>query len=87
MSIIIEINSSYHPTRSHDQLFSLLSFPQKMERREKIEQVVRERERVRFEQIPKKWSRRDENEFLRVLTGYGIDLQPNSSVPMPDWSR
>lgn len=58
-----------------------------MERREKIEQVVRERERVRFDQIPKKWSRRDENEFLRVLTGYGIDLQPHTSVPMPDWSR
>jgi chromodomain-helicase-DNA-binding protein 7 len=60
---------------------------QKMERREKIEQVVRERERLRFEQIPKKWSRRDENEFLRVLTGYGIDLQQHTSVPMPDWSR
>lgn len=60
---------------------------QKMERREKIEQVVRERERVRFEQIPKKWTRRDENEFLRVLTGYGIDLQQHTSVPMPDWSR
>lgn len=58
-----------------------------MERREKIEQVVRERERVRFDQIPKKWTRRDENEFLRVLTGYGIDLQQHTSVPMPDWSR
>lgn len=58
-----------------------------MERREKIEQVVRERERIRFEQIPKKWTRRDENEFLRVLTGYGIDLQQHTSVPMPDWSR
>lgn len=58
-----------------------------MERREKIEQVVRERERVRFEQIPKRWTRRDENEFLRVLTGYGIDLQQHTSVPMPDWSR
>jgi chromodomain-helicase-DNA-binding protein 7 len=58
-----------------------------MERREKIEQVVRERERVRFEQIPKKWTRRDEYEFLRVLTGYGVDMNPHAQVPTPDWSR
>lgn len=58
-----------------------------MERREKIEQVVRERERVRFEQIHKKWTRREENEFLRVLTGYGIDLVPNTTIVTPDWSR
>ncbi|XP_052564493.1 uncharacterized protein LOC120426896 isoform X3 [Culex pipiens pallens] len=59
----------------------------KMERREKTEQVMRERERVRLEQIPKKWTRREENEFIRVLTGYGIDLLPNTSQPTPDWSR
>lgn len=58
-----------------------------MERREKIEQVVRERERVRFEQISKRWTRREENEFLRVLTGYGIDLQIDASLPTPDWSK
>uniref|UniRef100_A0A182S962 Chromodomain-helicase-DNA-binding protein 6-9 tri-helical domain-containing protein n=1 Tax=Anopheles maculatus TaxID=74869 RepID=A0A182S962_9DIPT len=59
----------------------------KMERREKNEQVMRERERVRLDQIPKRWTRREENEFIRVLTGYGIDLQPNTTVPTPDWSR
>lgn len=48
---------------------------------------MRERERIRLEQIPKKWTRREENEFIRVLTGYGIDLLPNTSVPTPDWSR
>ena len=58
-----------------------------MERREKIEQVVRERERTRFDQIPKRWTRREENEFLRVLTGYGIDLQSHTNPPLPDWSR
>lgn len=58
-----------------------------MERREKLEQVVREREKTRYEAIQKKWNRREENEFLRVLTGYGIDLQPNALVPTPDWSR
>lgn len=58
-----------------------------MERREKLEQVVRERERTRYEAIQKKWNRREENEFLRVLTGYGIDLQQQAPVPTPDWSR
>lgn len=58
-----------------------------MERREKIEQACKERERTRLECIQKKWTRREENEFLRVLTGYGVDLQPHSSTPMPDWAR
>jgi len=57
-----------------------------MERREKNDQMARERERVRLEHIQRKWNRREENEFLRVLTGYGIDLQP-CAAPTPDWSR
>lgn len=60
---------------------------QKMERREKLEHVVREREHIRFQQIPKKWTRRDENEFLRVLTAYGIDFHSHTSITTPDWSR
>lgn len=58
-----------------------------MERREKIEQAVKERERVRLDMIPKKWTKREENEFLRVLTGYGVDLQQATAVPTPDWTR
>lgn len=58
-----------------------------MERREKIEQAVKERERSRLENIQKKWTRREENEFLRVLTGYGVDLQPLAPVSTPDWTR
>lgn len=58
-----------------------------MEKREKIEQAVKERERVRLEAIPKKWNKREEYEFLRVLTGYGVDLQQNAAVPTPDWHR
>jgi chromodomain-helicase-DNA-binding protein 7 len=60
---------------------------QKMERRDKIEEAVRQREKVRLDQLPKKWSRRDENEFLRVLTGYGIDLYPGAALPTPNWAR
>ncbi|XP_037903696.1 chromodomain-helicase-DNA-binding protein 7 isoform X5 [Hermetia illucens] len=58
----------------------------KMERQSKIEQAAKERERSRLETLPKKWNRREENEFLRVLTGYGIDLQP-SNIPAPDWLK
>lgn len=58
-----------------------------MEKREKIEQAVKERERVRLDAIPKKWNKREEYEFLRVLTGYGVDLQQNAAVPTPDWHR
>lgn len=48
---------------------------------------MRERERSRLVQLNKKWNRREENEFLRVLTGYGIDLQSHTPIPTPDWSR
>lgn len=58
-----------------------------MERRDKIEQAVKERERVRLDAVQKKWNRREESEFLRVLTGYGVDLQQCTTVPTPDWMR
>lgn len=69
-----------------NKLFYVLNL-QKMEQREKLELAVREREKSRYEAIQKKWSRREENEFLRVLTGYGIDLLSHTPVPTPDWSR
>lgn len=58
-----------------------------MERRDKLDHVVKERERVRMDAVQKKWNRREENEFLRVLTGYGVDLQSGTAVPTPDWIR
>lgn len=63
------------------------SYSQKLERREKLDHVVKERERVRMDAVQKKWNRREENEFLRVLTGYGVDLQSGTAVPTPDWIR
>lgn len=62
-------------------------YSQKMERRDKLDHVVKERERVRMDAVQKKWNRREENEFLRVLTGYGVDLQSGTAVPTPDWIR
>lgn len=61
-----------------------------MERQGKMELAAKERESQRLQQIPKKWNRREEYEFLRVLTGYGVDLQPPTSLGIvltPDWTK
>ncbi|XP_018796836.1 PREDICTED: uncharacterized protein LOC108973800 isoform X9 [Bactrocera latifrons] len=63
---------------------------EKMERQGKMELAAKERESQRLQQIPKKWNRREEYEFLRVLTGYGVDLQPPTSLGIvlaPDWTK
>lgn len=72
---------------NYSNSFRFLILLQKMERRDKIEQAVKERERVRLDAVQKKWNRREESEFLRVLTGYGVDLQQCTNIPTPDWMR
>lgn len=47
---------------------------QKIERREKIEQIVRERERQRMEVYQRKWSRREEADFFRTISTYGVEF-------------
>jgi hypothetical protein len=49
-------------------------FLQKIERREKIEQIVRERERHRMEVYQRKWSRREEADFFRTVSTFGIEF-------------
>lgn len=44
-------------------------------------------ERERLLGIQKRWTCREENEFLRVLTGYGVDLMAGTNCPTPDWHR
>ncbi|XP_041674763.1 mucin-19 isoform X9 [Drosophila eugracilis] len=70
------------------------TFLEKMERQGKMELAAKEREAQRLQLLPKKWNRREEYEFLRVLTGYGVDLHlstpMNSSSPSslsPDWTK
>ncbi|PSN41757.1 hypothetical protein C0J52_08864 [Blattella germanica] len=46
----------------------------KIERREKIEQIVRERERQRLETYQRKWSRREEADFYRTISCYGVEF-------------
>lgn len=48
--------------------------PQKFERKEKIEQMYREKERQRVEITQRKWSKREEQEFYRTVSTYGVEF-------------
>ena len=43
------------------------------ERRERIEQVIREREAQKIEMMQKRWSRREELDFYRTVLTFGVD--------------
>ena len=44
------------------------------ERRERIEQVIKEREKQKADQQQKKWSRREEQDFLRIIQTFGVEF-------------
>jgi chromodomain-helicase-DNA-binding protein 7 len=44
-----------------------------VERREKFEQIVRERERQRLEVNQRKWTRREEQDFYRTVSTFGVE--------------
>ncbi|GAB0094499.1 chromodomain-helicase-DNA-binding protein 7 isoform X1 [Sergentomyia squamirostris] len=87
LSLGLGLNPADASQLANWDISKLAMYLQKMGHREKIEQQVREKERIRLESVQKKWNRREENEFLRVLTGYGIDLQPCTTIPTPDWTK
>uniref|UniRef100_A0A7G3AIV8 BRK domain-containing protein n=1 Tax=Lutzomyia longipalpis TaxID=7200 RepID=A0A7G3AIV8_LUTLO len=87
LSLGLGLNPADASQLANWDISKLAMYLQKMGHREKIEQQVREKERLRLESVQKKWNRREENEFLRVLTGYGIDLQPCTPIPTPDWTK
>uniref|UniRef100_A0A0A9YRD7 Chromodomain-helicase-DNA-binding protein 6 n=1 Tax=Lygus hesperus TaxID=30085 RepID=A0A0A9YRD7_LYGHE len=45
----------------------------KVERREKYEQLVKERERQKMEVGQRKWTRREEQDFFRTISTYGVE--------------
>lgn len=55
-------------------MFLIMHFFQKIERREKIEQIVRERERQRMEVYQRKWSRKEEADFFRTVSAFGVEF-------------
>lgn len=58
---------------------------QKMEKREKMEAIVKERERTRIEEQKAKWTRREESEFLRVVSTYGVNYDRKKA--QYDWTK
>ena len=55
------------------------------ERRERIEQVIKEREAQKLEMLQKRWNRREEIEFFRTLVAYGVNYNTKSNKY--DWER
>jgi len=58
---------------------------QKLERREKIEQIVREREKLRMELNQRRWSRREEVDFYRFISSFGVEY--NKHRKQYDWNK
>lgn len=50
-----------------------------------MEAMVKERERTRFEEQKAKWTRREENEFLRVVSTYGVNYDRKKA--QYDWTK
>jgi hypothetical protein len=44
----------------------------RLERKEKIDQIVREREKQKLEIYQKKWSKKEEADFFRTISTYGV---------------
>jgi len=47
---------------------------QKIERREKFDHALRERERQRIEEYQRKWSHREEADFFRTVSTFGVEF-------------
>ena len=56
-----------------------------MERKEKMEHLVKERERTRIEEQKAKWTKREESEFLRVVSTYGVNYDRKKA--QYDWTK
>lgn len=56
-----------------------------MERKEKIDHMVMERERTRIEEQKAKWTKREESEFLRVVSTYGVNYDRKRA--QYDWTK
>lgn len=56
-----------------------------MERKEKMDQMIKDRERLRLDEHRAKWSKREENEFLRIVSTYGVNYDRKKA--QYDWSK
>ena len=58
----------------HCIVFLMMCLFQKIERREKFDHALRERERQRIEEYQRKWSHREEADFFRTVSTFGVEF-------------
>merc|ERR1712083_1210392 len=56
-----------------------MALEKRNERRERIEQVIKEREKQKADLQQKKWSRREEQDFLRTIQVFGVEFSRKES--------
>ncbi|KAJ8302947.1 hypothetical protein KUTeg_019343 [Tegillarca granosa] len=65
--------------RNHKrQLMKNQQKERKMERRERVEQTLKEREVARRFFQQSRWSRREETDFYRVISSFGVEFDPDT---------
>ena len=57
----------------------------RLERREKIETIVREREKQKIELQQRRWTRREEGDFFRTISNFGVEY--NKKLGRYDWTK
>ena len=63
-----------------------MALEKRNEKRKHIENIMREREKQKNEQQQKKWSRREEQNFLKTIMAYGIEFSKKDSSKVV-WDR
>merc|ERR1712025_605123 len=63
-----------------------MALEKRNEKRKHIENIMREREKQKNEQQQKKWSRREEQNFLKTIMAYGIEFDKKDSSKIV-WDR
>ena len=62
-----------------------MALEKRNEKRKHIENVIREREKQKNDQSQRKWSRREEQNFLRTIMAYGVEYRQKDSRHV--WDR
>ena len=64
-----------------------MALEKRNEKRKHIENIMREREKQKNDQQQKKWSRREEQNFLKTILAYGIEFSTKKDSSKIVWDR
>lgn len=74
-----------HSKRLEIRLAQQARHQQRLEKLEKFEAAIKERDHKKRELAQKKWSRREESDFYRVVSSYGVEFDRRSQ--QFDWNK